>query len=81
MADNVLEIERSGNAKIEDIAPFVSGQVGLKMLENGKVDNGILAVGQSVGLVRDIPTCHELLDRIMAEAEGILKTKFVQAIA
>jgi nitronate monooxygenase len=41
---------------------------------------GVLSAGQSMGLVRDIPTCQELFDRIMAEAEGIIKEKFAQAI-
>ena len=50
------------------------------MLENGNMDNGTLAAGQSMGLVRDIPTCKVLLDRIMDEAESIIKEKFSQVI-
>lgn len=78
--DKVLEIESRGNTKIEDIAPFVSGLVGKEMLEDGKMEEGVLSAGQSMGLVRDIPTCQELLDRIMAEAEAIVKEKFAQVI-
>ncbi len=78
--DKVLEIESRGNTRIEDIAPFVSGLVGKEMLEDGDMQKGILSAGQSMGLVRDIPTCKQLLDRIMAEAEAIIKEKFAQVI-
>jgi NAD(P)H-dependent flavin oxidoreductase YrpB (nitropropane dioxygenase family) len=78
--DKVLDIESRCDTKIEDIAPYVSGLVGKEMLENGKMDKGVLSAGQSMGLVHDIPTCRELLDRIMAEAEEIIREKFAQAI-
>ena len=70
-----------GHTEIEDIAPFVSGLVGKEMLEDGDMEKGVLSAGQSMGLVRDIPTCQELFDRIMAEAEEIINAKFAQAIA
>jgi nitronate monooxygenase len=79
--DKVLEIESKGNTKIEDIAPFVTGLEGKEMLEEGDLEKGVLAVGQSVGLIHDIPTCQELLDRIMEEAEEIITSKFAQCIS
>jgi NADH:quinone reductase (non-electrogenic) len=81
LVDKVLEIESRGNTKIEAIAPFVSGLVGKQMLEEGKMEKGILAAGQTMGFVRDIPTCKELLDRIMGQAEEIIKDKFTQVIS
>jgi NAD(P)H-dependent flavin oxidoreductase YrpB (nitropropane dioxygenase family) len=80
IVDQVLDIEGKGDTKIEDIAPLVSGLVGKEMLEDGKMGKGVLSAGQSMGLVRDIPTCQELFDRIMAEAETIINSKFAQAI-
>lgn len=80
VVDKVLEIESRGNTKIEDIVPFVSGLVGKEMLEQGQMEKGILAAGQTMGFVQDIPTCRELLDRIMAEAQQIIKEKFSQVI-
>ncbi len=80
IVDKVLEIESKGDTKIEDIAPYVSGYGGKRMLDDGEMDAGVLAAGQSTGLVRDIPTCKELLDRIMAEAEEIIKAKFAQVL-
>jgi NAD(P)H-dependent flavin oxidoreductase YrpB (nitropropane dioxygenase family) len=78
--DKVLEIETRGNTRIEDIAAYVSGLVGKEMLEDGNMEKGVLSAGQSMGLVRDIPTCKELLDRIMVEAEALIKAKFAQVI-
>jgi NAD(P)H-dependent flavin oxidoreductase YrpB (nitropropane dioxygenase family) len=80
VVDKVLEIESRGNTQIEDIVPFVSGLVGKEMLEQGQMDKGILAAGQTMGFVRDIPTCQELLDRIISEAEQIIVDKFSQVI-
>ena len=80
IVDKVLEIESRGNTQIEDIVPYVAGLVGKEMLEQGQMEKGILAAGQTMGFVKDIPTCQELLDRIMAEAEKIIKEKFSQVI-
>jgi len=81
VVDKVLEIESRGNTRIEEIAPFVSGLVGKEMLEEGRMDKGILAAGQTLGFVRDIPSCRELLDRIMAEAEQIIRDTFAQVVS
>jgi nitronate monooxygenase len=51
------------------------------MLENGEMEKGTMAAGQCIGLIRDIPTCRELLDRIMAEAEEVIKTRFTAMLA
>jgi len=70
--DKVLEIESKGDTKIEDIVPYVSGLVGKEMLQEGDMEKGVLSAGQCMGLIRDIPTCRELMDRIMAEAKAII---------
>lgn len=80
-AEKVLEIESRGNTQIQDLIPYVSGLVGKEMLENGEMERGTMAAGQCIGLIRDIPTCRELLDRIMAEAEGVIKTRFTAMLA
>ncbi len=78
--DKVLDIESKGDTKIEDIAPFVSGMVGKEMLDDGDMEKGVLSAGQSMGFIHDIPSCQELLDRIMAQATNIIKEKFAQTI-
>ena len=79
--DKVLEIESRGTPDIQDLIPYVSGLVGKEMLEDGDMAKGTLAAGQCIGLIRDIPTCRELLDRIMAEAEGIITTRFARMLS
>ncbi len=46
------------------------------MLEDGDLEKGTLAAGQSMGLIKDIPTCQALLDRIIATAEDIMAHQF-----
>ncbi len=80
VVDKVLEIESRDTVRIEDLAPYVSGLVGRKMLAKGLLEKGVLPAGQSMGLIRDIPTCRELLDRIMTDAPQIIPEKFVPFI-
>ena len=76
--EKVLEIESKGDTKIEDIVPYVSGLVGKEMLQEGDMEKGVLSAGQCMGLIRDIPTCRELLDRIMADAVAIIRQRHGQ---
>jgi nitronate monooxygenase len=80
-ADKVLEIEGRGNTHIQELIPYVSGLVGQAMLEDGDLEKATMAAGQCIGLIRDIPTCRELLDRIMAEAEEIISTRLADMIS
>ena len=41
-------------------------------LVDGNVDSGVMASGQVVGVIDDLPSCKELIDRIIAEAEKVL---------
>lgn len=75
VVETILSIESKGDTKIEEIAPYVSGLRGKAMLESGDLEAGTLAAGQSMGLIRDIPTCKALLDQIMADARRIVQEK------
>jgi len=69
-AEKVLEMERQG-ATLEELAPFITGKEGKKLLETGDLDKGLLAAGQVVGLIHDIPTVKELIDGVVQEAEEV----------
>ncbi|MBI4308011.1 MAG: nitronate monooxygenase [Chloroflexi bacterium] len=71
-ADKVLEMEARGTT-LQELLPLISGLVGRKVLAEGQIDAGTVACGQSVGLVHDIPTVKELVDRIVGDAEQIVK--------
>ena len=68
--EKVLELEKQG-ADIHQLEALISGRAGLGLIESGDVDNGLLSVGQVVGLVHDIPTVKELIDRIVKEAKEV----------
>jgi NAD(P)H-dependent flavin oxidoreductase YrpB (nitropropane dioxygenase family) len=67
-ANHCAELE-DACASFEEIYPVVSGDNAKKMYDLGELNAGIVACGQGIGMVRDIPTVKELLDRMMAEAE------------
>ncbi|KAG5341626.1 hypothetical protein C0989_008605 [Termitomyces sp. Mn162] len=73
VAEEVVAIERRpGGAKFEDVRELVSGARGRKVYELGDPDHGIWSAGVVVGLITDIPTCKELLDRLEREVEEIV---------
>jgi nitronate monooxygenase len=81
-AEKVIEIESTGTATIADIAEYVSGRRGYEeVLEKGNVQEGVMAAGQVMGLIHDIPTVAELIERIMAEAEAIISERLPQMMA
>jgi NADH:quinone reductase (non-electrogenic) len=74
--DQLLEIEREKGAtlKIDDIHDQVAG-VYPKVMVEGDMEAGAWSCGMVVGLINDIPTVKELIDRIMAEAEQIIRQR------
>ncbi|KNG81300.1 nitronate monooxygenase [Aspergillus nomiae NRRL 13137] len=64
-----LKVEKeSKSGEFSDVAPFVSGKRGREVFLNGDVDFGVWTAGQVIGLIHDIPTCAQLLQRIEKEA-------------
>ena len=73
VSDKVVEISARPEAVFEDIRPLVSGAKGREALETGNVEPGLVWAGQIQGLIHDIPTCAELLRRMVADAESIIR--------
>jgi nitronate monooxygenase len=71
LVSKVLEVE-SRQGGLEEIIPLISGKRSEKAWENGDVDGVALAVGQSIGLIKEIVSCRELLETMVREAEHIL---------
>ena len=74
IAEKVVEMEGQG-AGIAQLAPLVTGKNGLRVLKDGETDVGLMAAGQSVGLVHDVPTVRELIDTIIEEAQQIVGSR------
>ncbi|MHA2181358.1 MAG: NAD(P)H-dependent flavin oxidoreductase [Promethearchaeota archaeon] len=70
-AEKIIELE-SKKAPLQEIIQVASGQNALKMYKEGVIDAGMVSCGQGIGLIKDIPTAKELLDRIMEEAETVI---------
>lgn len=68
------ERELGSNLKFEDIMGEVVG-VYPKIMKEGEMEAGAWSCGMVAGLINDIPTCKELIDRIMAEAEDIIRRR------
>jgi NADH:quinone reductase (non-electrogenic) len=81
ISDEVVAIERRGNAKFEDVKELVAGVRGADVLSMGEMDAGIWSAGQTQGLIHDIPSCKELVARIMSEAVAIIRNRLDRVLA
>lgn len=68
----VLALEAKG-CGLEELIPLISGKKVKEAWETGNIDEAPMMMGQSVGLVKDIPTCKELIERMVTEAREDIK--------
>jgi nitronate monooxygenase len=80
VSDEVVAIERRGGAKFEDVKDLVAGARGKVVYEAGDPDYGIWSAGQVQGLIHDIPTCAELISRMVREAEEIIQERLAKSV-
>lgn len=83
IAEQVLEIEgKDGDTDFADLQPLVAGARGReKVLEGGDTDDGIWTAGMVIGLIDDIPSCQELLDRMVSEAKVLIAERLTAPFA
>ena len=74
ISKQVVALERQG-AAFEDVRELVAGTRGRVVYETGDPDHGIWSAGQVQGLIHDIPTCEELVHRIVRDAEQIITNR------
>jgi nitronate monooxygenase len=74
--ERLMEKEKALGAdiKFEDIIPEVAG-IYPRVMQEGDVDAGAWSCGMVAGLIHDVPTVKELIDRIMSEAEAIINQR------
>ena len=80
ISEQVIEMERAG-AKFEDVRHLVAGARGREGLERGDLDHGIWSSGLVHGLIHDVPTVEELVQRIVEEAETIIRGRLQGMLA
>ncbi|MFN3857345.1 MAG: NAD(P)H-dependent flavin oxidoreductase [Caulobacter sp.] len=81
VSQEVVNIERAGGAKFEDIQHLVAGVRGRDALANGDTDGGIWSAGMVQGIIDDIPTVKDLVDRIISEAETIIQQRLESMVS
>jgi len=79
--DRLLEKERTLGPAVTfaDIAPEVAG-VYPRVMKGGEMDAGGWSCGMVAGLIHDIPTVKALMDRIMEEAEGLIRQRLARTL-
>jgi NADH:quinone reductase (non-electrogenic) len=80
--EKILEIEREKGASlgIEDIRELVGG-IYPRVMQQGEMEAGAWSCGMVAGLIHDVPSVKALIDRIMEEAEGIIRQRLGGAVA
>jgi nitronate monooxygenase len=73
-SEEVVSIERRpGGCSFEEVRPLVAGARGRATLESGAVNDGLIWASQAIGLMNDIPSCAELLERMVRQAREHLE--------
>lgn len=76
VAEKVVEIEaKPGPTNFEDLAPLVAGVKGREVMDKGDLEYGIWTAGMVMGLIKDIPDCKTLVERIVADAQEIITAR------
>ena len=82
ISEEVADIQRDYTKTFDDVKELVAGARGrANVLEAGDIDGGIWTVGQSQGLIHDIPTCKELVASITAQAESVMKERLAGIVS
>jgi len=81
VSEKVVEVLSRPESRFEDVAHLVRGAQGRVLLETGDLDAGLFWAGQVQGLIHDIPTVAVLIERIMSEAERIIRHRLTTLAA
>jgi NADH:quinone reductase (non-electrogenic) len=82
VAEQVVAIEaRPGSTDFADLAPLVAGDKGRKVIADGDMEYGVWSAGQVMGLIHDVPTVKVLVERIVRDAEAIIRQRLAQCVA
>lgn len=81
VSDEVVRRLEQPGATFDDVKDLVSGARGQELLETGDLERGVFWAGMVQGLIHDVPSCRDLIDRIVAEAEQIVRTRLEGMLA
>jgi len=75
-----IETQKGGITDISDIRHLVAGAANRSVIQDGEMDAAVWSCGMVAGLIHDIPTVAELIDRIMIEAAEIIRGKLTETL-
>jgi len=75
VSEEVVRRLAQPGAVFEDVRELVAGSAGKELLQTGDLSRGVFWAGMVQGLIHDIPTCDELISRIVADAEAIIRQR------
>jgi nitronate monooxygenase len=81
VSEEVVRRLAQPDATFDDVRDLVSGVAGKALLQTGDLTKGVFWAGMVQGLIHDIPTCAELIGRIIADAEGIVRSRLGRLLA
>ncbi|MGJ8482276.1 nitronate monooxygenase [Altericroceibacterium spongiae] len=75
VSDEVVRRLAEPDARFSDVQELVAGSAGKEVLRTGDLSKGIFWAGMVQGIIHDIPTCKELIERTISEAEHIINDR------
>lgn len=72
--NHALELSRleENGARFEEIFPYISGESYKELIQTGDLDSGIIATGQTIGLINEVKTVAEIIEEIVNEFNSTL---------
>jgi nitronate monooxygenase len=81
MVEEVLELERNGARRYEELFPLIGAERWMDASGRGDADDGAYPAGMVVGLIDDLPSVAEVVNRIVSQAEQIISGRLSRMIA
>jgi len=78
VSEEVVRRLAQPGAVFEDVRELVAGAAGKELLRTGDLSKGVFWAGMVQGLIHDIPTCEELIGRIVRDAEEIIRGRLTR---
>lgn len=80
ISNEVVAMEKRG-ARFEEVRHLVAGARGKIALRDGEIDAGVVSAGRAIGLIDDVPSCAELIERIVRDCREQLRVAAAVAAA
>ena len=77
----VLALESQPSTTHADLSPLIAAARWMSAMETGEVDDAAFPLGQCVGLIDDLPTCREFIDRLMSEVRALISQRLPALLA